>query len=67
LDNGNLRPIFTRFSRYKVGHKIETNSVFEVYERHYRSTLETGQGVEHQLTELKRYAEVYREKIERKA
>ena len=55
------------FLTAKLGIEIETGDLFNVYEQHYRATLEVGQGVEHELAELRRYAAVYLEKIERDA
>ncbi len=55
------------FLTAKLGIEIETDNLFELYDRHYCSTLQASQGVEHELAELKQHAEIYREKIERDA
>ena len=55
------------FLTAKLGIEIETGDLFTLYDWHYRSTLEMSQGVEHELAELRRHAEVYRKKIERDA
>ena len=55
------------FLTVKLEIEIETDDLFELYDRHYRSTLKANQDVEHELAELKRHAEIYREKIEHDA
>ena len=51
------------FLTAKLGIKIETDNLFNVYVQQYRSTLKAEQSVEQELSELKRHAEIYREKI----
>ena len=50
---------FRDFLTEKLGIGIKTHDLFEVYDSQYRSTLEAGQGIEHELAELKRHAEDY--------
>ena len=62
-----LEQFLRDFLTAKLEIDIETDDLFTVYERKYRPTLEADQGlqdVEHELAELSRYAEVYRERIE---
>ena len=47
------------FLTTKLGIEIDTDDLFNVYDRQYRSTLEADQGIEHELAELKQHAEVY--------
>ncbi|MYB96844.1 MAG: DUF262 domain-containing protein, partial [Gammaproteobacteria bacterium] len=53
------------FLTAKLGIEIETHDLFNLYNQHYRPNLGANQGVEHELAELRGYAEVYREKLER--
>lgn len=62
-----LSQFLRAFLTAKLGIEIETSDLFQLYDRHYRSTLRADQDLEHELAELKRHAEIYREKIERDA
>lgn len=55
------------FLEHKLGPGVETHDAFEIYQKQYLPTLTAGQGIEHELSELKQHAEVYRERIEHDA
>ena len=47
------------FLTTKLKKDIKTDDLFDLYEKQYRSTLEPEQGIEHELAELKQFAEAY--------